>query len=61
MLGLSVGLGGLAVAPLAVLAEQAGLPFATAVAAVLGGLAALAMRLLPPPLPQPVQISHSPA
>lgn len=47
MLGLSVGLGGLAVAPLALLSEWIGLPNATAVAAVLGGAAALSTRLLP--------------
>ncbi len=47
-LGFSLGLGGLAVAPLAVLAEGIGLPGATAVAASLGIVAALSMRLLPP-------------
>jgi MFS transporter, FSR family, fosmidomycin resistance protein len=64
MLGLSVGLGGLAVTPLAILAEQAGLPVAAAVAAGLG-LAAAAAMLLVPAAPgggaRPAQMSHSPA
>jgi FSR family fosmidomycin resistance protein-like MFS transporter len=61
MLGLSVGLGGLAVTPLALLAEQVGLPNATAVAACLGGLAALAMQFVPKPPAAAPQIAHSPA
>lgn len=47
-LGLSIGLGGLAVTPMALLAEQIGLPGATAIAASMGVLAALAMLLVPP-------------
>lgn len=47
MLGLSGGLGGLAVTPLALVAERAGLPIAAGIAACLGGGAALAMRLVP--------------
>jgi FSR family fosmidomycin resistance protein-like MFS transporter len=49
MLGLSVGLGGVAVTPLALLAEQVGIPAAAALAICVGcGGATLAMRLLPP-------------
>ena len=48
LLGLSVGLGGLAVTPLALLAETAGLSTAAALAASLGLLAAAAVRLIPP-------------
>ncbi len=47
-LGLTVGLGGLAVTPMAVLAEWIGLPGATAVAAGMAVATALSMRLLPP-------------
>lgn len=46
LLGLSVGLGGLAVTPLALLAERAGLPAAAALAASLGLLAAASVKLL---------------
>jgi MFS transporter, FSR family, fosmidomycin resistance protein len=49
MLGLSVGLGGVAVTPLALLAEQVGISAAAAIATCLGGGgAAAAMALLPP-------------
>ncbi|HLI28810.1 MAG TPA: MFS transporter [Chloroflexota bacterium] len=48
LLGLSVGLGGLAVTPLALLAERAGLSTAAALAAVLPLLAAMAVRWIPP-------------
>lgn len=52
MLGLSIGLGGLAVAPMAVLAERVGIPVALDVAAVLAVGCALIMRTVPkPPLP----------
>lgn len=47
ILGLSVGLGGLAVTPLALVGERVGLPMAAAIAAGLGGCAALAMLLVP--------------
>jgi FSR family fosmidomycin resistance protein-like MFS transporter len=48
MLGLSIGLGGVAVTPLSLLAEQIGLSWAAAVAAVTGcGGAALAMLWMP--------------
>jgi FSR family fosmidomycin resistance protein-like MFS transporter len=47
-LGLTVGLGGLAVTPMAVLGEWVGLPWAAAVAASGAVVAAAAMRLLPP-------------
>lgn len=46
-LGLSVGLGGAFVAPLALLSEQIGLPAAAALAASLAGVAAAATRLFP--------------
>jgi FSR family fosmidomycin resistance protein-like MFS transporter len=49
LLGLSVGLGGLAVTPLALLAEAAGLAVAAALAASLGLVAAVAVFLIPPP------------
>jgi FSR family fosmidomycin resistance protein-like MFS transporter len=49
MLGLSVGLGGLAVTPLAILAERIGLPQASAIAACFALAAALSVRLIPPP------------
>jgi FSR family fosmidomycin resistance protein-like MFS transporter len=52
ILGLSVGVGGVAVTPLALLAERVGLPASTALAACLGGLAALAMRLVPQRVPE---------
>ena len=63
MLGLSIGLGGLAVAPMAVLAEQAGIPVALDVAAVLAIGCALIMRTVPqPPLPRaaPAFVSAEP-
>lgn len=47
-LGLSSGLGGLAVTPLALLSERAGVPAAAAIAALLPATAALTMRLMPP-------------
>jgi len=47
LLGLSVGLGGLAVTPLALFAEGFGLPAATALAAALGLVGAASMRLVP--------------
>lgn len=53
LLGFSVGLGGLAVAPLALLSERTGVPVAAALAALLGALAALATRLLPPTSARP--------
>ena len=49
MLGLSIGLGGLAVAPMAVLAERFGIPLALNVAAVLAIGCALIMRTVPKP------------
>ncbi len=48
-LGLSGGIGGAAVTPLALLSETAGLPVAAAIAALLPIGAAAAMRLVPPP------------
>ena len=54
-LGLSVGLGGAAVTPLAFLGEQMGIPAAAALAVCLGGGAALASRLLPPPAARTVE------
>lgn len=48
ILGLSVGIGGLAVTPLALLSEQVGLAVGSAVAACLALASALAMRWLPP-------------
>jgi MFS transporter, FSR family, fosmidomycin resistance protein len=48
MLGLSIGLGGLAIAPVALLAEWIGLSAATAMVASTGLAGALAMRLVPP-------------
>jgi FSR family fosmidomycin resistance protein-like MFS transporter len=53
MLGLSIGLGGLAVAPVALLAEQIGIPAAAALVVCMGLAGALAMRLVPP-LPRSV-------
>jgi FSR family fosmidomycin resistance protein-like MFS transporter len=47
-LGLTLGLGGLAVTPMALLAEWVGLPLAAAVAVSGTALTAAAMRLLPP-------------
>jgi FSR family fosmidomycin resistance protein-like MFS transporter len=47
LLGLSIGLGGVAVTPLALMAEHIGLPAATALAASTAGLAAAAMALVP--------------
>jgi len=53
MLGLSIGLGGLAVAPMAILAERFGIPLALDVAAILAIGCALIMRTVPkPPLPR---------
>ena len=49
MLGLSIGLGGLAVAPMAVLAERVGIPVALDVAGVLAVACALIMRTVPTP------------
>lgn len=49
MLGLSIGLGGLAVAPMAVIAERFGIPVALDVAAVLAIACALIMRTVPKP------------
>ena len=49
MLGLSIGLGGLAVAPMAVLAERVGIPVALDVAGVLAVACALIMRTVPKP------------
>lgn len=48
MLGLTIGLGGLAVTPLALLAEVLGLSWTTALAACTGVVAAWMMRLVPP-------------
>jgi MFS family permease len=64
MLGLSIGLGGLAVAPMAVLAERVGIPVALDVAAVLAVGCALIMRTVPkPPAPRAVPrvVSAEPA
>jgi len=47
MLGLSVGLGGLAVTPIALLAEQVGVPAAAALSALMAAAAAAAMRFVP--------------
>lgn len=47
-LGLSIGLGGLAIGPMGALADVVGLPSATAVAASLALVGAAAMRLFPP-------------
>ena len=47
-LGLTVGLGGLAVTPMAILGEWIGLPGATAVAASMAVVTAMSVRLLPP-------------
>jgi FSR family fosmidomycin resistance protein-like MFS transporter len=47
LLGLSVGLGGVAVTPLALLAERFGLPAAATLAASMGAVAALAVALVP--------------
>ncbi len=58
VLGFSLGLGGLAMTPLGLLAERIGLPEATALAAALGIVAAISVRLLPPlsdRLPEGVQ------
>ena len=49
MLGLSIGLGGLAVAPMAALAERVGIPVALDVAAVLAVGCAFIMRTVPQP------------
>ncbi|MDP9245039.1 MAG: MFS transporter [Chloroflexota bacterium] len=47
MLGLSIGLGGLAVAPMAIVAEQAGIPPVFVAAGALAILGALLMRAVP--------------
>jgi FSR family fosmidomycin resistance protein-like MFS transporter len=47
MLGLTIGLGGLGAIPMATLAQAIGLPYATAVAAVLPLLSIVAVRALP--------------
>jgi len=47
LLGVSIGLGGVAVTPIALLAETIGLPGAAAVAACMAALAAWAMVLVP--------------
>jgi MFS transporter, FSR family, fosmidomycin resistance protein len=49
MLGLSIGLGGLAVTPVGILAEQFGLPPVLVVTSCLPLLAAILMRVLPGP------------
>jgi FSR family fosmidomycin resistance protein-like MFS transporter len=49
MLGLSIGLGGLAVAPMALVAERVGLPSVFLVAGALSIVGALLMPLVPPP------------
>ena len=49
MLGLSIGLGGLAVAPMALVAERAGMPPVFVAAGSLAVLCALLMRLVPRP------------
>jgi len=53
MLGLSIGLGGLAVAPMAVVAERVGIPIALDVAGVLAVGCALIMRTVPKPPARP--------
>lgn len=53
MLGLSIGLGGLAVAPMAVVAERFGIPVVLYVAAALAIGCALIMRTVPPPPRRP--------
>jgi FSR family fosmidomycin resistance protein-like MFS transporter len=58
MLGLSIGLGGLAVAPMAVLAERVGIPVALDVAGALAVACALIMRTVPKP---PAQQGPRPA
>ena len=50
MLGLSIGLGGIAVAPIGLLAEALGLGGVLAAVACLPLLAALMMRFVPPPV-----------
>jgi FSR family fosmidomycin resistance protein-like MFS transporter len=57
MLGLSIGLGGLAVAPVALLAEKIGLSAATALVSCAGLMGAVAMRLVPPLPPRPAPAS----
>jgi FSR family fosmidomycin resistance protein-like MFS transporter len=52
MLGLSIGLGGLAVTPIALLAERIGLPAAAALSALMAAAAAAAMVLVPREVPR---------
>ena len=49
MLGLSIGLGGIAVTPFGIVAEHVGLPPVLAFAAALPVIAAMLMRFVPPP------------
>jgi FSR family fosmidomycin resistance protein-like MFS transporter len=49
MLGLSVGIGGVLFTPLAIVGQWFGVPVAAAIAALLGGAAAFAMRFVPRP------------
>jgi FSR family fosmidomycin resistance protein-like MFS transporter len=59
MLGLSIGLGGLAVAPLGLVAERAGMPPVFMVAGCLSIVCALFMRAVPPPpagAPRPTEV-----
>jgi MFS transporter, FSR family, fosmidomycin resistance protein len=49
MLGLSVGIGGVLFTPLAIIGQWFGIPVAAALAALLGGVAAFAMRFVPRP------------
>jgi FSR family fosmidomycin resistance protein-like MFS transporter len=53
MLGLSIGLGGLAVAPIGWVAESVGLSEVVAAVACLPLLGALIMRFVPPPAAAP--------
>ncbi len=52
LLGTSTGLGGLAVTPLALFSEWWGLPAAAAIASLVGGFGAVAMRFVPPAPPR---------
>ncbi len=49
MLGLSVGIGGVLFTPLAIVGQWFGVPVAAAIAALVGGAAAFAMRFVPRP------------
>ena len=49
MLGLSIGLGGIAVTPFGIVAEHVGLPPVLAFAAALPVIAAVLMRFVPRP------------